>query len=55
MKQTESSLTMKVVKGKRSTNAIPTIWQRFDRLQKSVAPLRKGKRIRRGIYYGVRP
>jgi hypothetical protein len=55
MKEVEPSMTMKVVKGDRIKRTAPTIWQRFDRLQKSVAPLRKGKRIRRGIHYGDRP
>ena len=27
-----------------------TIWGRFERLQRSLAPLRKGKQIKRGVY-----
>ena len=27
-----------------------TIWDRFDRLQRSLAPLRKGKKIKKGVY-----
>ena len=27
-----------------------TIWDRFERLQRSLAPLRIGKQIKRGVY-----
>jgi hypothetical protein len=51
---TEKELSVKVLKGPRqiSREASETIWARFDRLQKSLKPLRQGQRIRRGIHYG---
>lgn len=54
MKQSETILTMKTLKGRRQLEreASETIWVRFDRLQRSVSPLRRGKRISRGIHYG---
>ncbi|MDC3336129.1 hypothetical protein OAV71_06440 [Opitutales bacterium] len=48
----EPTLSMKVLKGplqiEREKNE--TIWDRFDRLQSSLAPLRKGKQISKGIH-----
>jgi hypothetical protein len=55
MKILDSELSTKVIRGRKKSSLDQSVWQRFDRLQKSVAPLRKGKRIRRGIYYGSRP
>ena len=58
MKNTEPTLTMKVVRGRNThepmsqSTAAADIWRRFDRLQRSVAPLRKGQRTTRGIHYG---
>ena len=46
-------LTVKVVRGERQADADPTtIWSRFDRLQRSLRPLRKNKRLKPGLHYG---
>jgi len=49
-------LTVRTVKGRRQIEreSTETIWTRFDRLQRSVRPLRKGREISRGIHYGRR-
>ena len=52
MSKPSAELTMKVVRGDSTGRRVQTVWQRFDRLQRSVAPLRKGKRLSRGIHYG---
>ena len=46
------SLSMKVLKGPKQIERekTETIWDRFDRLQLSLAPLRKGKKIKKGVY-----
>lgn len=51
-KQDEPILSMKVLKGPKQIERekIETIWDRFDRLQRSLAPLRKGKKIKKGVY-----
>ena len=51
-KQDEPILSMKVLKGPKQIERekIETIWNRFDRLQRSLAPLRKGKKIKKGVY-----
>ena len=43
---------MKVFKGPRQIQRekTETIWDRFDRLQRSLAPLIRGKQIKRGVY-----
>jgi hypothetical protein len=43
---------MKVFKGSRQIERekTETIWDRFERLQRSLAPLRRGKQIKRGVY-----
>ena len=43
---------MKVFKGPKQIERekTETIWDRFERLQRSLAPLRKGKQIKRGVY-----
>ena len=43
---------MKVLKGPKQIERekTETIWDRFDRLQRSLAPLFKGKQIKRGVY-----
>ena len=43
---------MKVFKGPKQIERekTETIWDRFDRLQRSLAPLRKGRQIKRGVY-----
>ena len=48
----EPTLSMKVFKGPRQIERekTETIWDRFERLQRSLAPLRKGKQIKRGVY-----
>jgi hypothetical protein len=48
----ELTLSMKVFKGPRQIEREKkeTIWDRFERLQRSLAPLRKGKQIKRGVY-----
>jgi len=54
MEAFEKKLSVKLVKGRRqiAREATETIWERFDRLQKSLKPMRQGQRIRRGIHYG---
>jgi hypothetical protein len=46
------TLSMKVLKGPKQIERekSETIWDRFERLQRSLAPLRKGKQIKRGVY-----
>jgi len=48
----EPTLSMKVYKGPKQIERekTETIWDRFERLQRSLAPLRKGKQIKRGVY-----
>ena len=43
---------MKVLKGPKQIERekTETIWDRFNRLQRSLAPLRKGKQIKKGVY-----
>ena len=43
---------MKEVRGPLDKARKESIWARFDRLQRSLRPLRKGRHIKRGIYYG---
>ena len=47
-----SELSMKVLKGPKQIDRekTETIWDRFERLQRSLAPLRKSKQIKRGVY-----
>ena len=51
-KQDNPTLSMKVLKGPKQIQRekTETIWDRFERLQRSLAPLRKDKRIKRGFY-----
>jgi len=46
------TLSMKVLKGPKQIERekTETIWDRFDRLQRSLAPLRKGKQIKKGVH-----
>ena len=48
----EPTLSMKVLKGPKQVEREKneTIWDRFDRLQRSLAPLRKGKQISIGVH-----
>ena len=48
----EPTLSMKVLKGPKQIEREKkeTIWDRFERLQRSLAPLRRGKQIKRGVY-----
>ncbi len=48
----EPTLSMKVLKGPKQVERekTETIWDRFDRLQYSLAPLRKGKQIKKGVH-----
>ena len=48
----ETTLSMKVLKGPKQVERekTETIWDRFDRLQRSLAPLRKGKQIKKGVH-----
>jgi len=48
----EHTLSMKVLKGPLQIEREKTeaIWDRFERLQRSLAPLRRGKQIKRGVY-----
>ena len=51
-KQDKLTLSMKVLKGPKQIERekAETIWDRFDRLQRSLAPLRKGKQIKKGVH-----
>ena len=51
-KQNKPTLSMRVFKGPRQIERekTETIWDRFERLQRSLAPLRRGKQIKRGVY-----
>jgi len=51
-KQDKPTLSMKVLKGPKQIERekTETIWDRFDRLQRSLAPLRKGKQIKKGVH-----
>ena len=51
-KKDKPTLSMKVLKGPKQIERekTETIWDRFERLQRSLAPLRKGKQIKRGVY-----
>ena len=51
-KQDKPTLSMKVLKGPKQfkREKTETIWDRFRKLQSSLAPLRKGKQIKRGVY-----
>ena len=51
-KQDKLTLSMKVLKGPKQIvrEKTETIWDRFDRLQRSLAPLRKGKQIKKGVH-----
>ncbi len=48
-----NELTIKVVRGPKQVarEKTETIWDRFDRLQRSLRPLRKGKQVKKGIHY----
>ncbi len=51
-----NELTIKVVRGPKQVarEKTETIWDRFDRLQRSLKPLRKGKqvkKVKKGIHY----
>jgi hypothetical protein len=48
----EPTLSMKVFKGPRQIERekIETIWDRFERLKRSLAPLRRGKHISKGVH-----
>ena len=48
----EPTLSMKVLKGPKQIERekAVTIWDLFDRLQRSLAPLRKGKQIKKGVH-----
>jgi len=43
---------MKLLKGPKQVQRekTETIWDRFERLQRSLAPLRKGKQIKKGVH-----
>ena len=51
-KQDKPTLSMKVFKGPKQIERekTETIWDRFDRLQRSLGPLRKGKQIKKGVH-----
>ena len=48
-----NELTIKVFRGPKQVarEKTETIWDRFDRLQRSLRPLRKGKQVKKGIHY----
>jgi len=50
--QDDQTVSMKVLKGPKQVEREKTesIWDRFRRLQRSLAPLRKDKQIKRGVY-----
>jgi len=50
--QDDQIVSMKVLKGPKQIERekTQTIWDRFNRLQRSLAPLRKGKQIKKGVY-----
>ena len=50
--QDDQTVSMKVLKGTKQVEREKTesIWDRFRKLQSSLAPLRKGKQIKRGVY-----
>jgi len=51
-KKNDRAFSMKVLKGTKQIERekTETIWDRFERLQRSLAPLRRGKQIKRGVY-----
>ena len=51
-KQEEVTLWMKILKGPKQIDRekTETIWNRFDRFQRSPVPLCKGKQIKKGVY-----
>ena len=51
-KQNKPTLSMRVFKGPRQIERekTETIWDRFNRLQRSLAPLRKGKQTKKGVH-----
>ena len=51
-KQNEPTRSMKVLKGPKQIKRekTETIWDRFERLQRSLAPLSRDKKIKRGVY-----
>jgi hypothetical protein len=51
-KQNKPTLSIRVFKGPRQIEREKTeiIWDRFERLQRSLAPLRRSKQIKRGVY-----
>ena len=48
-----NELTIKIVREPKQLahEKAETIWDRFDRLQRSLKPLRKGKQVKKGIHY----
>ena len=50
--QDDQTLSLKVLKGPKQIEREKTesIWDRFRRLQRILAPLKKGKQIKRGPY-----
>jgi hypothetical protein len=48
-----NELSIKVIRGPKqiAREKTETIWDRFDRLQRSLRPLRKGKQVKKGIHY----
>ena len=55
MKKTENELSTKVVSGFRQRARPDSLWERFDRLQRSLRPLRKGRHPVREVSYGRGP
>lgn len=51
MKAQAKELSVKVVKGPLERQRSESVWERFDRLQRSLRPLRKGRQITRGVHY----
>ena len=53
MNQSEK-LTIRLLQGRQQQERAVSenIWVRFDRLQRSLRPLRKGQRIARVLHYG---
>ena len=48
----QQELSIKVLKGEKERKRKDSVWMRFDRLQRSLRPLRKDRHIPPGLYYG---
>jgi hypothetical protein len=48
-----NELSIKVIRGPKQIEREQkeSVWDRFDRLQRSLRPLRQGKQIKKGLHY----